>query len=99
MKEVEQQNEHKLCKACGNADEDEQHVPLDCPYYAGVYAKFADAGSKYCLKKLFGVMDQLRVATFAAACLAKHDSLLEQRFLFVLSCQFVFLSLFAALCV
>lgn len=84
--EVEQQSEHKLCKACGNAGEDEQHVPLDCPYYAGVYAKFAYAGSKSCLKKLCGHMDQLRVAKFAAACLAKHDSLLACKGS-VLSCR------------
>ena len=41
--------------ACGSADEDEQHVLLDCPYYVGVCAKFADVGSNSCVRELFGL--------------------------------------------
>ena len=73
-----EKGEVDLCKACGDVGEDEQHVLLDCQYYAGVCAKSAKFNSDSCLAELFGRMDQLRVANFVAACLGKHDSMLAK---------------------
>ena len=78
VKEAAQIEEVRRCKACGWAEEDEEHVLLHCPQYSRVRVKFSNI-SKLCLKDIFSHEDQLGVAKFVAACLAARDSALSKK--------------------
>ena len=78
LKDKVQAEELKVCKACGNADEDEAHVLLHCPCYDKVRRKYSDVSHYHCLRDLFTRADQQRVAKFVLNCLAAHDSMLSK---------------------
>ena len=67
----------RLCRLCGTADEDEEHVLLHCPHYARVRTKFLNLNG-LCLREMFGLEDQVNVAKFVQACLAARDRMLSK---------------------
>lgn len=69
---------HKTCRLCNIAEENEDHVLLHCPCYINVRTKVPDVCLNGSCKDLLANADQLRVAKYVAACLAARDNMLSQ---------------------